>query len=96
MAFANSKYNVMLQDAQTLNSPIVTQGERIKIVERFTYLGSWISSDSRVADEITMRILTARNAFANLRQNWSQTCLFLELKDRVQPLCFLADNFGLF
>jgi hypothetical protein len=52
-------------------------------VERFTYLGSCISSDGSVADEVSARISKARIAFANLRHLWRQNGISLGLKGRV-------------
>jgi hypothetical protein len=52
-------------------------------VERFTYLGSCISSDGSVTDEVRARISKARIAFANLRHLWRQKGMSLELKGRV-------------
>ncbi|GAA53032.1 ATP-dependent DNA helicase Q5 [Clonorchis sinensis] len=45
MHFAPKKCKVMLLDMQSLNTPLTTQGEILEVVERFTYLGSCISSD---------------------------------------------------
>ncbi|KER18975.1 hypothetical protein T265_12072 [Opisthorchis viverrini] len=51
MHFASTKCKVMLVDVQSLNTPLTIQGEALDIVERFTYLGSCISSDCSVTDE---------------------------------------------
>ncbi|KER24955.1 hypothetical protein T265_07517 [Opisthorchis viverrini] len=67
MHFAPTKCKVMFLDVQLLNTPLTIQGEVLKIVERFTYLGSCISSDCSVRDEVNARICKARVAFANLR-----------------------------
>ncbi|KER31714.1 hypothetical protein T265_02084 [Opisthorchis viverrini] len=78
--FAPTKCKVMLVDVQSLNTPITTQGEALEVVERFTYLGSCISSDCSVTDEVNARICKARAAFANLRHLWRQNGLSLNLK----------------
>ncbi|KER31502.1 hypothetical protein T265_02272 [Opisthorchis viverrini] len=49
--FAPTKCKVMLVDVQSLNTPLTIQGEALEVVERFTYLGSCISSDCSVTDE---------------------------------------------
>ncbi|KER27743.1 hypothetical protein T265_05297 [Opisthorchis viverrini] len=64
-------------------TPLTIQGEVLEVVERFTYLGSCISSDCSVTDEVNARICEARAAFANLRHLWRQNGLSLNLKGRV-------------
>jgi hypothetical protein len=83
MTFAAAKCKVMLQDLQALNTPLMIQGEALEVVERFTYLGSCISSDGSVTDEVEARVSKARIAFANLRHLWRQKGLSLGLKGRV-------------
>jgi hypothetical protein len=83
MRFAPAKCKVMLQDTQTPTAPLTIQGETLEVVERFTYLGSCISSDCSVTDEISARISKARIAFANLRHLWRQKGISLGLKGRV-------------
>ncbi|KER26958.1 hypothetical protein T265_05867 [Opisthorchis viverrini] len=61
----------------------IGKGEALEVVERFTYLGSCISSDCSVTDEVNARICKARAAFANLRHLWRQNGLSLNLKGRV-------------
>jgi hypothetical protein len=73
----------MLQDVQSLNTPLEIQGETLEVVERFTYLGSCISSDGSVSDEVNARISKARVTFANLRHLWRQKGISLGLKGRV-------------
>ncbi|KER27332.1 LOW QUALITY PROTEIN: hypothetical protein T265_13817 [Opisthorchis viverrini] len=81
--YAPTKFKVMLVDLQSLNTPLTIQGEVLEVAERFTYLGSCISSDCSVTDEVNARIYKARTAFANLRRLWRQNGLFLNLKGRV-------------
>ncbi|KER34252.1 hypothetical protein T265_00103 [Opisthorchis viverrini] len=80
MHFAPTKCKVMLADVQSLNTPLTTQGEVLEVVERFKYLGSCISSDCSVTDEVNARICKDRAAFANLRHLWPQNGLSLNLK----------------
>ncbi|KER21028.1 hypothetical protein T265_10553 [Opisthorchis viverrini] len=51
---------------QPPEQPLTIQGEVLKVVERFTYHGSCISSDCIVTDEINARICEARIALPNL------------------------------
>ncbi|KER28801.1 hypothetical protein T265_04411 [Opisthorchis viverrini] len=83
MHFAPTKCKVMLVDMQSLNTTLTIQGEVLQVVERFTYLGSCISSDCSVTDEVNARICKARAAFANSRHLWRQNGLSLNLKGRV-------------
>ncbi|GAA47289.1 transforming growth factor-beta receptor-associated protein 1 [Clonorchis sinensis] len=50
-----------------LNSASAVTEETLEVVERFAYLGSCVSSDNRVMDEVNGRICKARVAFASLR-----------------------------
>jgi hypothetical protein len=83
MSFAPNKCKVMLQDMGCLNAPLVMYGEALEVVERFTYLGSCISSDCSVQAEVASRISKARVAFANLRHLWRQNGISLSLKGRI-------------
>ncbi|KER22936.1 hypothetical protein T265_09067 [Opisthorchis viverrini] len=83
MHFAPTKCKDMLVDVQSLNTSLTIQGEVLEVVERSTYLGSCISSDCSVTDEVNARICKARAAFANLRHLWRQNGLSLNLKGRV-------------
>ncbi|KER26157.1 hypothetical protein T265_14052, partial [Opisthorchis viverrini] len=56
------------------------QGEAL---ENITYLGSCISSDGSVSDEVSARISKARITFAKLRHLWRQKGISLDLKGRV-------------
>ncbi|KER32895.1 hypothetical protein T265_12734, partial [Opisthorchis viverrini] len=63
--------------------PRAIQKEVLEVVEHFTYLGSCITSDCLVTDEVNARICKARTAFANSRHLWGQSGLSLNLKGRV-------------
>ncbi|KER25966.1 hypothetical protein T265_06663 [Opisthorchis viverrini] len=82
MHFALTKCRVMLLVVQPLNRPLTIQGEVLEVVERFTYLGSCISSDCSVMDEVDARICKARAAFANLRHLWRQSGASLNTRGR--------------
>ncbi|KER28796.1 hypothetical protein T265_04484 [Opisthorchis viverrini] len=83
MHFAPTQCKVTLVDVQSLNTPLTSEGEALEVVERFTHLGSHISSDCSVTDEVNERICKARAAFANLRHLWRQDGLSLNLKERI-------------
>ncbi|VDP44053.1 unnamed protein product [Schistosoma margrebowiei] len=52
-------------------NPVLTlDGEQIKVVEKFVYLGSSISAGDDVSDEINARIVKARAAYDNLGHLW--------------------------
>ncbi|VDP78322.1 unnamed protein product, partial [Schistosoma mattheei] len=55
----------------------------IERVDNFTYLGSLISPNGLVSDEISARIRKARLAFANLRHLWLRREIRLSIKGRV-------------
>ena len=83
MHFSPHKCKVMLQDFQASILPLKLQGEDLAIVDQFTYLGSCISQDGTVTNEISARIAKARITFANLRHLWRQKGISLQLKGRV-------------
>ncbi|KER21331.1 hypothetical protein T265_10331 [Opisthorchis viverrini] len=74
---------IMLQNVPSANISLTVQGEPLEIVENFTYLGSCISSDGSVSDEVSARTPKARITFANLRHLWRQKGISLDLKGRV-------------
>ncbi|TNN09975.1 endonuclease-reverse transcriptase, partial [Schistosoma japonicum] len=57
--------------------------EVVERVDSFTYLGSLISADGLVTDEISARIQKARLAFAKLRHLWRRQDIRLLTKGRV-------------
>ena len=73
----------MFQDLVELNTFLKLEGEVLEVVEQFTYLGSCVSSDGSLSNEIDARISKARIAFANLRHFWRQKFISLSLKGRV-------------
>ena len=64
------------------NTSLKLQGEVLGVVEKFTDLGSCVSSDGSLSNEIDARISKARIAFANLRHLWRQKSISLSLKGR--------------
>ncbi|VDO55976.1 unnamed protein product [Schistosoma margrebowiei] len=57
--------------------------EVVERVDNFTYLGSLISPNVLVSDEISAQIRKARLAFANLRHLWRSRDIRLPIKGRV-------------
>ncbi|TNN18035.1 acyl- :glycerol-3-phosphate acyltransferase, partial [Schistosoma japonicum] len=70
MRFSPSKCKMLLQDWVASAPELVIGSEVVERVDRFTYLGSLISADGLVTDEISARIQKARLAFAKLRHLW--------------------------
>ena len=81
MRFAPSKCKAMFLDVDS-NTPLKLR-EILEVVEQFKYLGSCVSSDGSLSNEIDARISKARIAFANLRHLWRQKGISLSLKVRV-------------
>ena len=50
--------------------PITVVGQKLKVVGKFTYLGSTLSRAVHIDDEVTVRIAKARVAFGRLRANY--------------------------
>ena len=52
------------------NEPTITvNGQKLKVVDKFTYLGSTFSREVHIDDEITARVAKASVAFGRLRAN---------------------------
>ena len=59
-------------------------GQKLKVVDEFTYLGSTLSRAVHVDDEVTARIAKASVAFRRLRANvWEQNGIKLDTKLKV-------------
>ena len=82
MRYSPQKCKVMLQDFQASIQPLILQGEDLNIVDKFTYLGSCISQDGTVTNDISARIAKARIT-TKLRHLWHQKRIPLQLKGRV-------------
>ncbi|CAH8548641.1 unnamed protein product [Schistosoma curassoni] len=83
MRFSPSKCKLLLQDWSALTPELRIGSEVVERVDNFTYLGSLISPNGLVSDEISARIRKARLAFANLRHLWRRRDIRLSIKGRV-------------
>ena len=83
MRFAPSKCKVLLQDVDASSVSLSLQDEQLQVVDHFTYLGSCISCDATLKNEISARISRALVAFRNLGHLWRQKGISLKLKGRV-------------
>ena len=59
-------------------------GQKLKVVDKFTYLGSTLSITVHIDDEVTARIAKASLAFRRLRANvWERNGIKLDTKLKV-------------
>ena len=59
-------------------------GQKLKVVDKFTYLGSTLSRAVHIDDEVTARIAKASVAFGRLRANvWERGRIKLDTKLKV-------------
>ena len=58
-------------------------GEEIEQVDKFCYLGSWISAGGQITDDVSSRLQKARFAFSNLNYLWRRRDIRLTTKGRV-------------
>ncbi|VDP18099.1 unnamed protein product [Schistosoma margrebowiei] len=72
MRFSPSKCKLLLQDWPMSTPELRLGSEVVERVDNFTYLGSLISPNGLVSDEISARIRKARLVFANLRHLWGR------------------------
>ena len=71
LTISTKKTEVMYQPAPNKDYTVPTinvNGETLKTVNKFTYLGSTLSRNVRVDDEVVLRIAKASAAFGNLRE----------------------------
>ena len=71
--------------------PISLEGGEIEHVSKFPYLGSSMSANGRIADEIDRRIANASKAFGALRQAvFKDANLSITTKRLVYQACVLS------
>ena len=71
LIISTKKREVMYQPAPSkdyIEPTINVNGEALKTVNKFTYLGSTLSRNVRIDDEVVLRIAKASAAFGNLRE----------------------------
>ncbi|VDP90100.1 unnamed protein product [Echinostoma caproni] len=64
-------------------SVVVIYGDRVEQVDKFCYLGSYISPGGCITDDASARVHKTRLAFANLRHLWRCRDIRLPVKGRV-------------
>ena len=84
---ASKKTRVVYQPAsgKPYKEPTITvKGQRLQVVDRFTYLGSALSRVVHIDDEVNARIAKASAAFGRLRGSiWDQSGIRLDTKLKV-------------
>ena len=87
LTISTKKTEVVHQPApgKSYNEPTITvNGQKLKVVDKFTYLGSTLSRAVHIDDEITARIAKASVAFGRLRANvWERNGIKLDTKLKV-------------
>ena len=75
----------LISQRKPYNEPTITvNGQKLKVVDKFTYLGSTLSRAVHIDDEITARIAKASVAFGRLRANvWERNGIKLDTKLKV-------------
>ncbi|CAI2733840.1 unnamed protein product [Schistosoma spindalis] len=80
MRFSPSKCKLLLQDWSASTPELRIRSEVVERVDNFTYLGSLISPNGSVSDEISTQIRKARLTFTNLRHLWRRRDIHLSIK----------------
>ena len=82
MRFAPTKCKAMVQNCG-VPTTLQLYGEPLEFVDRFTYLGSCISNDGSVTQEVSFRIAKARAVYASLNHIWRMKDISRQLKGRI-------------
>ena len=92
------KTEVVYQPApgMTYKEPTITvKGQRLQVVDKFTYLGSTLSRVVRIDDEVSATITKANAAFGRLRGNvWDRSGIRLDTKLKVYKAVVLHTSRG--
>ena len=87
LTISTKKTEVVHQPApgKPYNEPTITvNGQKLKVVDKFIYLGSTLSRAVHIDDEVTARIAKASVAFGRLRANvWERNGIKLDTKLKV-------------
>ena len=60
---------------------VIVNGQKLKVVDKFTNLGRTLSRAVHIDDEVTVRIAKASEAFCRLRANvWERNGMKLDTK----------------
>ena len=93
LTISTKKTEVMYQPASNKDYTVPTiniNGEALKTVNKFTYLGSTLSRNVRIDDEVVLRIAKASAAFGNLREKvWEREGLSTQIKLKVYKAVIL-------
>ena len=68
---------------------ITVKGQRLQVVDKFTYLGSTLSRVMHIDEEINARIAKASAAFGQLRSSWDRSGIRLDTKLKVYKIVVL-------
>ena len=81
LTISTKKTEVVHQPTSTWKTTITVNGQKRKVLDKFTYLGSTISRASHIDDEVNARIAKASVAFGRLRANiWERDGIKLDAK----------------
>ena len=83
MRFAPSECKMVLQDWVEVTPNLSIRGKVIERMDKFTFLGSYVTPDDSIAEELSSRIQKARLAFSNLHHLWRRNDIKLTTKGRV-------------
>ena len=79
----NLRKTELIKINTTANTPITVEGEPIKEVESFVYLGSTITKQGGTDEDVTSRIGKARSAFIMLKKVWTSKEISTETRMRI-------------
>ena len=87
LTISTKKMEVLYQPApnKAHSDPTITvNGQFLRSVNKFTYLGSTLSRDVRIDDEVALRLSKASSAFGRLQTNmWNRKGLSIDTKLKV-------------
>ena len=83
MRFAPPKCKMVLQDWVGVTPNLSIKCQFIERIGKFTYLGSCITPDGSIGEELSSRIRKARLTFFNLYHLWRRNDIKLSMKGRV-------------
>jgi len=85
------KKTVVMAQPTSLSPSIFIDGTKLEVVDKFTYLGSTVTSSASLDAELDIRIGKASTTFGRLTKRvWKNSKLSLHLKIRVYHACILS------